>query len=803
MKTCRRLLLLLLCLVGFLWIPSVRADDADATDAKVQFFEKSVRPVLVQHCYRCHGEKRQRGDLRVDSRAALLKGGSTGVPALVPGDPEKSLLVRAIRHVQEDLQMPPNKSLSKIEIANLVRWVKDGAVFPTTGNVAKQEEKHWGFQPMEPADLPKVNNAKWVRNPIDRFILAKLETAKITPAEKADRRTLLRRVTFDLTGLPPTVEEIHDFVSDTSPQAYEKVVERLLTSPHYGERWGRHWLDVARYADSNGLDENVAFGNAWKYRDYVVECFNKDVPYDRFVTEQLAGDLLSAKDENERHRQLIATGFLSLGPKVLAEVDQKKMEMDIIDEQVDTVGKAFMGLTLGCARCHNHKFDPIPMVDYYKLAGIFQSTHTMTTFKLVAKWHENVIATKEQIAQKKQHDEAMADLQKKIDVVIQENRTKLKLDAKVSAKEVEKKLPEAEKQRLLKLQENLLEVKTKPVELPTAMGVTEGKVVNAKLLQRGDHLKPGQDVERGFLSLFQPKEKTIPANSSGRLQLARWLTNAKHPLTARVMVNRLWRWHFGKGLVATPDNFGRLGKEPSHPQLLDWLAVEFVKNNWSMKHMHRLICLSQTYQMSGSDNPLARKMDPENRLYWRWERQRLDAESIRDSILAVSGQLNRTMGGSLLHVKNRDYFFNHTSKDLTKYNEPRRTLYLPVVRNNLYDVFQLFDSTDASVSNGDRATTTVPTQALFFMNSDLVQDASTALAKQLLAKSDWSAERRVQLLFEKAYGRLATRSESDHALITIQRFRNALPSMTENAELPAWSLYCQAIMASNEFLYVE
>ncbi|MBS0267282.1 MAG: DUF1549 domain-containing protein, partial [Planctomycetes bacterium] len=378
--------------------------------AQIQFFEKSIRPVLVEQCQKCHGEKKQWGNLRLDQRDAFLRGGDAG-PIVTPGKPDQSRLIAAIRHEDEDLKMPPNGKLSDRQIADFVRWVEMGAPFPASAAAAgkpSRDPQHWAFQPPREPAVPEVRDRQWPITPVDHFILQKLEHEHLVPAAPADKRTLVRRVTFDLTGLPPTPAEIEAFLADERPDAYSRLVERLLSSPAYGERWGRHWLDVARYADSNGLDENVAHGNAWRYRDYVVAAFNQDKPFDQFIAEQLAGDLLPAVDEAQRSEQLIATGFLALGPKVLAEVDETKMQLDIVDEQIDTVGKALLGLTLGCARCHDHKFDPISTADYYGLAGIMKSTRTMEHYKKVAKWHENPLPSEAARAMQAEYDALLA-----------------------------------------------------------------------------------------------------------------------------------------------------------------------------------------------------------------------------------------------------------------------------------------------------------------------------------------------------------------------------------------------------------
>ena len=762
------------------------ADELPSQNKQTAFFEKKIRPLLVNHCFRCHGPDRQRGDLRLDSAKAIKLGGSSGTSVVHVGHPEKSLLMEAVLYANPDLQMPPKGKLKAQEIADLKLWIKSGANFPAPKVVKGDKEKHWAFQAVSDPQLPKVKQSQWPQTGLDYFILSKLEAKDLEPNPKADKRTLIRRVTFDLIGLPPTPEEIADFLQDDSPKAFARVVDRLLASPHYGERWGRHWLDVARYADSNGLDENVAFGTAWRYRDYVVQALNNDMPYDRFVLEQIAGDLLPTKNIKERHRQLIATGFLSLGPKVLAEVDETKMEMDILDEQIDTFGRAFLGLTMGCARCHNHKFDPITMKDYYALQGIFKSTKTMIHFKKVAKWYENDISTPEQKAEKVAYDKKISNKKAEIE--------KAKKLGKPAAVQV--KLLQAE---LLKLEKNA-------PELPTALGVIDAKPTQAVLLKRGNHLTPGDKVKRGFPAILTDQPSALPLQQSGRLELARWLIDKDHPLTSRVMVNRVWRWHFGSGLVRSTDNFGRLGEDPSHPQLLDWLAHRFMESGWSLKKLHRRIVLSSTYQMSSAKHERAIKLDPENRLLARFPIRRLEAEIIRDNILAASGLLDRKMGGSLLHVKNREYLFNHTSKDLTNYDNNRRSLYLPVIRNNLYDVYQLFDSTDATVSKGNRETTTVATQALFMLNSPLMTDASTNLAKTVLARKDLNDRERIRFLFEKAYGRLPTDKETERMHSGIRRFEQALAHKivhVEQRRQRAWALVTQVLLASNEFIYIR
>lgn len=794
-------LLELTCLA--LLLAAVPAIAAEPTAEQLRFFETRIRPVLVDRCQKCHGPEKEWGNLRVDSREALLSGGDRG-PSIVPGSPDESLLIRAVRRIDEDIAMPEkDEKLSDEQIADLEAWISDGAHFPAAKPDDKKkyrDPKHWAFQPVVDPELPEVKDAAWVRSPLDRFVLAKLEAAGLKPAPPADKRTLIRRATFDLTGLPPTPEEVAAFLADDESQAFARLVDRLLDSPAYGERWGRHWLDVARYADSNGLDENICHGNAWRYRDYVVASFNRDKPYRQFVQEQLAGDLLPASDDAIRGEQLIATGFLSIGPKVLAEVDETKMQMDIVDEQIDTVGRAFLGLTFGCARCHDHKFDPIETADYYGLAGIFKSTKTMDSYTKIAKWHENELPDPAASALKAAHDAKVAAQKATIE--------KLVADATAAASSAEEaKFSEETKTQLKKLRDDLTALEKAAPEMPSAMGVTQQPVADVPLHIRGSHLKLGEVVPRRvpvvFTSLEAPQ---FPPQDSGRLELARWLTDDRHPLTYRVIVNRVWRWHFGKGLVRTTDNFGMLGELPTHPELLDWLAQRFVERGTSLKELHRLIMLSSTYQQSGQPDAATAAADLENRLWGRAEVRRLEAEAVRDALLAVGGKLDRTVGGSLLqHVKNREFFFDHTSKDKTSYDSNRRSLYLPVVRNNVYDIFQLLDYPDAAVTSGDRATTTIAPQALLMLNSELVAQASSNLGERVLA-ADGDNSQRIALLHSLAYGREATQAETEAAQGFLAAVDQALlvkePDAAKRSRL-AWDSLCQTVLAANEFIYLR
>jgi hypothetical protein len=894
---------------------------AEPEARRVEFFEKSVRPVLVKHCYECHSASEANGGLTLDTRDGVLKGGDSGA-ALVAGDPEKSRIIEAVRYKNPDLQMPPQNRLSAAEVAVLEKWVADGALDPRvakpaaeasgspapTGMSIEDGRQFWSMRPIARPEVPKVKRSAWVRTPIDAFVLAKLEHAGLEPAPAADKRTLLRRATFDLTGLPPTPAEVEAFLADDSPKAFEKVVERLLASPDYGVRWGRHWLDVARYADSNGLDENLAMGNAWRYRDYVVNAFQQDKPFDRFLVEQLAGDLLP--DANVETKT--ATGYLVLGAKVLAEPDREKLEMDTIDEQLDAMGKAFLGMTIGCVRCHDHKFDPLKQTDYYALASIFKSTKTFgeSSKGAIKHWHEHELATdadreklkpiNEEISAKK--TAASSFKSKAVAAIKAAARAKAveylvactKFDPDMPLTQVERiaeplglhphilhhcrlhlsyhtddpffgrwhefagdgeavdrhyrpLFAEAEKAwaaakkadpKVAKLTDEKLEraraalddpegflaIPAKPEfafdpatlaeyhklaeaarivesgapDLPAVMGVADGNVLAEMPIHiRGNHRNLGKSVARAFPEVMRRGESPkLPTDHSGRLELARWMADGEHPLTSRVYVNRVWRWHFGAGIVGSTDNFGKLGDRPTHPELLDWLARRFTESGWSTKELHRLIMQSSAYQAAAShpQEAVAAAKDPENRLLWKFRMQRLDAESIRDAVLAVSGRLDRTLGGKTVPLRNRQFVFDHTSIDHTKYDSVRRSVYLPVIRNNLYTLFEQFDFPDPTMPTGSRNATVVAPQALVMLNSDLVMDSAETWGAKL-AKLSADPATGIRAAYEAAYGRPPSEAEMLRAARFIEE-----PGLSERE---AWSLFCQSLMAANEFIYVR
>lgn len=892
-----------------------------AAEQGMEFFEKKVRPILVEHCYECHSaESDVQGGLQLDWAAGILTGGDSG-PAIIKGKPHESLLMKAVAYQDRQLQMPPQNAIPKAQQETLRQWIQIGAPDPRTrkpseaqgplGMSIAEGREFWSFQPIVAPNIPQSDGV-FVRTPIDAFVLQKLQEKGLKPAEPADKSTLLRRVTQNLTGLPATDQEVNDYFSDESPDAFAKVVERLLASPHYGEHWGRHWLDVARYADSNGLDENIGFGNAWRYRDYVIDAFNADKPYDRFLIEQLAGDLLP--DANAE--SITATAFLQLGPKVLAEPDVEKLHWDTIDEQLDTMGKAFLGMTFGCARCHDHKFDPVKQTDYYALAAIFRSTKTFGERKngAIKFWYEHSIGSdgdKERIAevdeQLKQLKAAASSFRNKaISDLRQQARTKatdylvacLEFEANASLRHIEQiaesrslhprillhcrshlefhrespifkdwhrlaneQDPAALREHFCQLfasaeeafakarQENpkakrlsapaleqvrsalydnsgflavpsvdafafdaetlsehhrLLSIarafETTAPDLPELMSVADGEVTDSTpVLIRGSHHNPGTTVQRGFPKVMQGAEDpaTFSGDASGRLELARWMTAPEHPLTARVMVNRVWAWHFGQGLVASTENFGVMGERPVNQELLDWLAHYFVESGWSIKALHRLILNSSTWQMAAThaDSLHCQTIDPNNQLHWRHSLRRLNAEQIRDAILAVSGRLDRTAGGKTLPLRNRQFVFNHTSEDHTKYDSLRRAVYLPVIRNNLYSLFTEFDFPDPTMPTGVRNETTVAPQALLLLNDPLILDSAMTLAKQVTLAAPDCNESKIRELYRNCLARGPNQHELQQAMAFLEK-ETASP-------VQRLAMLCQALFCSHEFLYLN
>jgi hypothetical protein len=793
------------------------------------FFEKQIRPILVHNCYECHSgdPKKAKGNFVLDTREGLRKGGKSG-PVVNPGHPDQSLLIEAVRY--ESLEMPPKEKLSDELIDKLVHWVELGAPDPRAGKAARagkkidfaEARKFWAFQRPKRVAPPKVPDSTWPITDIDRFIQARQAAEHLKPVADADPVTLIRRVTFDLTGLPPTTTEIDAFVNNSSTSAFETVVDRLLASPRFGERWGRHWLDVVRYGESSGRDRNLPYRYAWKYRNYVIDSMNADKPYDRFILEQLAGDLLPHKNAAERDNLLVATGLLSLGPKTLNEGDEQ-FRYDVIDDQIDVTGRAFLGMTIACARCHDHKYDPIPTADYYALAGIFRSTETMdgvranrpvvSEFKLLQlsgpgdndkSPSAEDRARRTEITQLEKQLEHLRDLLAPPPPVTKGPRPKG--NGRPPARPAPKPRVDAARVRneMKTIRDKLDALEAVPSGArDLAMGVREGVPSNSPLLNRGELKDKGPEVRRGVLTVMNAGQVRIDGRRSGRNALAHWIASKDNPLTARVMVNRVWEHLFGQGLVDTVDNFGALGDEPTHPELLDALAVEFMNDDhWSLKRLIRSIVMSRVYRLSSEHNAEDYAVDASNRFLWRMEPRRLDAEEIRDAMLAASGQLNlqRPEGSPILELDNRSVRGGKPLQDVRKPTN-NRSIYLPVLRGQLPDMLQVFDLADPNLIVGQRDVTTVAPQALFMMNNPVVIAQSTQMARRVLGARDLNPDARIDLAYRLALGRMA----KDHEKADVKRYladyhqsvEKAAP--TGNSQLVAWASFCQTLFASGEF----
>ena len=925
-------------------LPDTAYSASGSASASDDFFEQQIRPLFVTNCQRCHNATKHMAGLDLSSAEGFARGSASG--ALVNKEnPFASLLLKVISY-DDELKMPPSGKLKDEGIAAMTAWVKLGAPWPgaaptvaaapvrsTVRALTAEEKNYWAFQPISHASAPKIKNTRWVKSPLDAFILQKLEAQGLKPAPPADKLTLLRRATFDLTGLPPTEKEMAEFLADKMPGAFQKVVERLLASPRYGEKWGRHWLDVARYADSTGNDEDHRYPFAWKYRDYVIEAFNQDLPYDQFVREQLAGDLLPAKEtDGVNRRGIIATGFLALGPKALAQMDKPKMLYDVYDEQIDVTSRAFMGMTLACARCHNHKFDPLLTRDYYSFANIFASTRSfvhsrkgvspplekplvskaefdrysaaknanqnqqkrttilidelietvktplaqqytsrLAEFMVAARrvyagstpladaakqanlpqdvlqkwvnylkpgdrvrghlqeWHEaspdKLTATAAAYQQRyevrlKEWNEKIAKWRVKYQEAVNAKKEtvpdKPKFeggedrffnevyfgDGAFSITDKDAKYFSAEQQTQLKQQQDELArlKKEMPPEPDAACAVEDGEPVAQKVFLRGDYNNAGEDAPKAFPAILAPFDTKPEFTGSGRLQLADWLVRPEHPLTSRVMANRIWGWHFGEGLVRTPDNFGKTGERPSHPELLDWLAQQFSKSGWSLKVMHRMIMLSSTYQQAAVNPTLRDGEDGDNRLLSRFTRRRLLVEEARDALLAIDGTIDLTMGGTLQTGRGTDGENNQGRLSINPEKQKRRTVYLPLRRSNLPTLLNLFDFGDATIPSGKRQLTNVATQALFWLNSEFMTERAATVVKSLLA-AEPSDSARINAAYQRILNRPPVASEvrmmSQYLAGYRQKFAGA------QAEQQAWQSLCRALMASNDFLYVD
>lgn len=723
----------------------------------LQFFEAKIRPLLIDKCYQCHSRDadKVRGGLMLDTREAWQHGGNTG-PAIVPGNVDESLLIQAVRYTDEDLQMPPAKAGGKLtdaQIANLTEWVRRGAPDPRS-LVAKGSSSsyggvgraHWSFQPLKKPTVPAVQDAAWCKNPVDNFILARLQASGMKPNEAADKWTLIRRVYFDVIGLPPSLHDVQDFLNDKSPDAYEKVVDRLLASPFYGEHWARYWLDVVRYSDTKGdppRQDDVRYPHAWTYRDYVIGAFNGDLPYNQFILEQLAGDRVQAaidrkatekKDGKapEDRRALAGLGFLTLGNTFDGRRD------DVIADQIDVTTKAFLGLTVSCARCHDHKFDPIPTKDYYSLYGVFMNSQQPavlpTLRREVPKTPEHLDYLAKSAELEKRAEELRAEFQ-------QLRRTKQRPDPMKRRELV---------RRERELQREIGDLETThpgaPARVNALFDVPRSR--DYAVLLRGEAANKGPVVPRRFLEILSPDPKKRPEwhNGSGRAELAVAIADPRNPLTPRVIVNRIWQQHWGEGFVATPDDLGNMSAPPSNPELLDYLAAQFIENGWSLKQLHRTILLSAAYQQSSKNNPQYAELDPDNKLLWRYNLRRLDFEQMHDALLAVTGELDPTMGGKPVAISSGDF-------------ARRRAIYMLIDRQNPPELLTQFDFPSPDVASGRRYETLVPQQALFLMNSPMVVEAARNLVDRPMFASLASDADRVTALYLAIYQRLPTPAE--------------------------------------------
>jgi hypothetical protein len=771
---------LLLSTLGALTLASAARPDSPPPDpAELAFFESKVRPVLVARCQKCHSSaaKKQRGGLLLDSRSAILQGGDSG-PAAVAGKPDDSLLVKAVRYHADAPHMPPSGKLPEREVAVLEEWVRRGVPYPNAAAVAatkthdiEKGRQFWSFQPLREVAPPAVRLKDWPRQRIDAFVLAAMEQHGLSPSAEADRRSLIRRVTFDLIGLPPAPDDVEAFVGDTSPNAYERLVERLLASPQHGERWARFWLDLVRYADVTEQWADCK-GAAWLYRDWVVKALNDDLPYDVFVQRQLASDLMPGATPADR----AALGFLGLGPTYWKEL---KLDHNAIrtvvaeewEERIQALGGAFLGLTLACARCHDHKFDPVTQKDYYALAGVFASVRQVDR-PLVA---DDIAHTAREARVTVKHLESEIDKLQKTKPVPPDALVKV-VEWKRQIGEL-RKTPHFDDPLVPAVEETSLHVVPDGPHR-TKLEYRPGAAQDVAMQVRGNPAVSGPVVPRRFLEVLSAGEPKPFTQGSGRLELARAIVTDGGPLAARVIVNRVWAHHFGRGLVDTPSDFGSQGSRPSHPELLDDLAARFVAGGWSLRWLHREIVLSAAYRQGSAHEAKKAALDPDNRWLGRANRRRLEVEAWRDAMLAVGGTLDPTRGGPSL--------------ELGDANNRRRTLYGTVRRRELSDVLRLHDFPDPVTHSSGRVPTTTPLQQLFTLNSPFLRQQATALAERLKKEAPGGTEERVRRAYLLLYGRPATE----------RQVRLATEFLTPESDA-AWLQYAQALLMSNEFLFVD
>lgn len=796
--------------------------------AGIEFFEKHIRPVLVSKCYECHSSssKEPKGNLLLDTREGIRMGGDSG-EAVVPGELDDSVLLEAIRW--EGLEMPPEEQLPPETIAKFEQWIKMGAQDPRDGKAAlirreinfEKARDFWAFRPITNPKPPAVNS-KWSRTEIDRFVAAKQDSRGLKPVSDASAETLARRIYFDLIGLPPSPEQTASFkvaAEKNMTAAIESLVDDLLASPHFGERWGRHWMDVVRYGESTGMERNATFPYAWRYRDWIIQSFNDDKPYDRFIKEQVAGDLLPYDSPEQRRDQVLATAFLAIGPKSLNETNDEAFAMDVVDEQIDVTTRAFIGLTASCARCHDHKFDPIPQTEYYALAGIFRSTKTFygtdatngnrNPSRLLSISADGTI---DQIATKgtgKGSSTAVVEKQLKAErSKLRKLEAQLKKNPNVNSVRIRRDKSEA---RIKQLSKRVKEQKASAAATKDgtqAMAVLDAASPDDTQLRiRGEAGDRGDTVTRGFLTIGSVGHiPELDRATSGRLALTEWLTQDDNPLTARVAVNRIWQHLFGRGLVATVDNFGANGDRSTHPELLDWLASDFKANGWSVKQTIRRIMTSRVYRLGSQRNSVAEGIDPANHLLWRANHRRLEAESIRDAMLVVSGKLDAEPAkGSPVLTAGNGIIGRNLKVDGFGADDTKRSVYLPIVRGYVPEILKVFDFPEPSMIYGSRDVTTVATQALFMMNSDFATTQAEAFADRVLREDAGSETDRVDRAWRIALARLPSETERSEALSLIEQTSASFEtSESESDRLKkAWTSLAQSLFASAEFRYVE
>ena len=815
----------------------------EVSSAGEKFFEAKIRPALVKHCYGCHSSVsgKTKGGLKLDTSEALLRGGDSG-PGVIPGKPHESLIYQVLLYGDDVSQMPPSGKLPASTINDFRRWIEMGAPDPRVIEPAasvnseidiEAGRNHWAYRPLTQQFSKSIPNDSWTESEIDRFIQAELDQQQLTPVEDADAATLVRRLSFVLTGLPMTpaasrqwTQAIQNAVTRTQRQGViATLVDELLASPQYGERWGRHWLDVARYAESTGGDQNNLYQHAWRYRDYVIDAFNNDKPFDEFVREQIAGDLLPIGSEAEWAEQVIATGFLAVGTKLVGEEDQQQFFADLVDEQIDATTRVFLATTVACARCHDHKFDPIPQEDYYALAAIFRSTEThYGLLKAQARQATTLLDltgmgpppgtpnlnAEEYAALVAERDQAAAAVEEAMRTIRGgENVFRGTLRRLRSQRD--------------ETEAALQAYSTRGEPRVFAMGVQDrDQPLLTRLLLRGELNKPAQVVPRGLLQVLTPAgQHRFPGRlpGSGRIELANWIASDQNPLTARVMANRVWHWMFGRGLVRTTDDFGIAGERPTHPELLDYLAARLIENDWSVKSLIREIALSRTFQLASTFDNNSYAVDPDNQDLWRMNKRRLEGEAIRDAMLFVAGTLDvsRPLGTYLRDVGEGNVGQNVFEPVVRAIEADTRSVYLPRVRGVFPEMLELFDAPDSSFVTGVRQTTSSPLQALYLLNNEFVQSQADAVADRL---SRLPASQRIPEAYLLLFGRAPNRREieigqafldssprTDASRFTTAvrgrgRFgRGRTESIMEEPSVSSspLSVYCQALMSTAEF----